>query len=107
MRERSSLAWSTRWRTQDYLELTHDDDYWAVVRKLGTPAEDRWQSETGAIQFRSLSYPQRGYFVILMGDARPGARYIGAMDQNWNPIHEVALRTGGTTGSTLRGLKKF
>jgi len=90
-----------------YLELTHDDDYWAVVRKLGTPADDRWQSQTGAIQFRSLSYPQRGYFVILMGDARPAARYIGAMDRNWNPIHEVALRTGGSTGSTLRGLKKF
>jgi len=77
------------------------------VRKLGTPSEDHWQSETGAIQFRSLWYPQRGYFVVLMGDARPSVRYIGTMDQNWNPIHEVALRTGGSTGSTLRGLKKF
>jgi hypothetical protein len=90
-----------------YLELTHDDDYWAVVRKLGPPAEDRWQSETGAIQFRSLSYPQRGYFIILMGETRPGARYIGTVDANWNAIHDVPLRNGGNTWSTLRGLKKF
>jgi hypothetical protein len=77
-----------------------------VVRKLGTPAEDRWQSETGAIQFRSLSYPQRGYFVILMGDARPGARYIGAMDQNWNPTTRWRCARAARRGHSAR-LKKF
>jgi hypothetical protein len=92
---------------QGYLELTHDDDYYAVVRKLGSPGEDHWQSETGAIQFRSLWYPQRGYFVILMGDARNNARYIGTMDAAWNPVHWVAMRTGGSMLSTLRELKKF
>lgn len=92
---------------QGYLQLTHADDYHAVVRKLGPPTEDHWQSETGAIQFRSLRYTDRGYFVILMGDARNNARYIGAMDAQWNPIYGVALRAGGTTLSTLRELKKF
>ena len=90
-----------------YLQFTHDDDYYAVVRKIGMPAEDHWQSETGVIQFRSLWYPQRAYAVILMGDTRNNARYIGAMDAHWNPIHWVALRTGGSTQSTLRGLKQF
>ena len=88
-------------------ELTPDDDYYAVVRKLGPPAEDHWQSETAAIQFRSLWYPQRAHFVILMGDARSNARYIGTMDAKWDPIHWVPLRAGGSTQSTLRGLKKF
>jgi hypothetical protein len=92
---------------QGYLELTHGDDYYAVVRKLGKPGQDHWQSETGAIQFRSLWYPERGYFVILMGDTRASARYIGAMDASWRPVHDVALRTGGSTSSTLRELKKF
>jgi hypothetical protein len=92
---------------QQYLELTHNDDYFAVVRKLGQPADDRWQSETGAIQFRRLWYPQHSYFVVLMGDTRNNARYIGAMDGKWVPIHWVELRTGGSTRSTLSGLKKF
>jgi len=92
---------------QRYLELTPDDDYLAVVRKLGRPAGDRWQSETGATQFRSLWFPQCGCFVILMGDARSDARYIGTMDAKWTPIHWVELRAGGSTRSTLRSLQKF
>jgi hypothetical protein len=88
-------------------ELAPDDDYPTVVRKLGPPAEDHWQSETAAIQFRSLWYPQRAYYVILMGNARSDARYIGKMDARWKPIHSVPLHAGGSTLSTLRGLKKF
>jgi hypothetical protein len=92
---------------QSYLQLTHDDDYYAVVRRLGNPGQDRWQSETGAIQFRRLWYPERAYSVILMGDARNDARYIGTVDANWTPLHWVPLRAGGSTLSTLRELKKF
>jgi hypothetical protein len=29
------------------------------------------------------------------------------MDASWHPVHDVALRTGGSTSSTLRELKKF
>jgi len=88
-------------------ELTSDDDYDAVVRKLGPPAEDHWRSDRPAIQFRSLWYPQRGCFVILMGDGRSDVRYIGRMDARWTPIHWVVLPAGGSTQSTLRGLPKF
>jgi len=90
-----------------YLQLTRDDDYYAVARKLGTPSEDRWQSEDGEIQFRSLGYPQNSYTVVLMGDTRNNARYIGTVDEHWNPIHWIALRAGGSTRATLKGLKRF
>src|SRR5579863_1991376 len=84
---------------QQYLDLTPDDDYEAIVRKLGPPAEDHWQTEIAA-QFRSLWYPQRRCFVVLMGDARDSARYIGTMDATWNPVHFVTLRAGGSTEPT-------
>jgi len=85
-----------------YMELTRDDDYSAVVRKLGPPAEDHSQSGAGAIQFRSLWYPQRSYYVILMGTSRSSAHYIGAVDASWHLIHSV-----GSAGNILPGLKKF
>jgi hypothetical protein len=102
---RPRIAYTTH--DQLYLQLTHDDDYWAVVRALGPPASDHWQTETGAIQFRSVAYPERSYTIILMGDTRSNARYIGTMDEAWKPIAWVALRSGGSTLSTLRGLRKF
>ncbi len=46
-------------KDQSYLELDANDDYYAVVRKLGTPDGDRWSPETGTLQFRALSYPRR------------------------------------------------
>jgi hypothetical protein len=94
-------------KDQSYLELTPRDDYYSVVHKLGAPAEDRWRSESGEIQYRGLWYPQRAYVVILMGTERKGATYIGTLDANWNPVHWVQFRTGGTTRSMLRGLPRF
>ncbi len=90
---------------QRYRDLTHDDDYYSVLRLLGPPADDHWQRESGA-QFWRLWYPVRGYSVILMGNSRTSARYIGAMDADWNPVHATAL-TGGSTLAILKNLKKF
>jgi hypothetical protein len=92
---------------QAYLQLGRDDDFFSVARKLGQPSAERWQSESGEIQYRGMWYQSRGYTVILMGDNRRDARYIGCVDDNWNPIHYVQLPGGGTTQSLLRGLKKF
>jgi len=94
-------------KDQTYLELSARDDFFAVVQKLGRPVQDRWQTETGAIQYQALSYPDRGYTVILMGGDRKSALYIGTMDNNWTPVHSVDLRAGGTTFAMLRGLKRF
>ncbi|MGA2267038.1 MAG: hypothetical protein ABSH44_01090 [Bryobacteraceae bacterium] len=94
-------------KDQQYLDLTSRDDYLAVVQKLGKPASDRWQSETGEIHCRALGYPDRKYTVILMGGDRNSAAYIGTMDDNWKPVHSVELHSGGTTASLLRALKRF
>ena len=94
-------------KDQSYLELTSHDGYAGVVGKLGQPASDHWQSESGAIQYRALAYPQHKYTVILMGSTRDGAQYIGTMDENWKPLHSVELHAGGTTASLLRGLQRF
>jgi len=94
-------------RDQAYLELTRYDDYHAIVKKLGPPAEERWRSPEGAIQYLRMSYPQRGYSVILMGPTREEARYIGTVDRNWQVVHYVELPGGGDTGAVLRTLRRF
>jgi hypothetical protein len=92
---------------QAFVELGGRDTYFTVVQKLGPPESDRWQSESGAIQIRALGYPHRKYTVILMGSDRNSAVYIGAVDDNWKPVHSVALHSGGTTDSLLRNLRRF
>ena len=92
---------------QSDLTLTNRDDYYAVVRDLGEPASDRWMSDKGERQFRVLDYPKLGYSVILMGTDRNDARYIGAMDKDWKPVHYVQLPGNGNSYSILRQLRKF
>jgi hypothetical protein len=92
---------------QSYLEITSRDDYTSVVAKLGYPANDRWLSQGGELQYRALSYPDRQYTVILMGSSRDTATYVGTMDGRWRPLHSVELPSGGTTASLLRGLRRF
>lgn len=99
-------------KDQSYLELTRDDDYFAVVRKLGRPKEDRWKAATGELQFRALVYPDRGYNVIMMGSDRDSTRYIGAVGvsksgQEWTPLHSVQSARGTSTAALLRSLKPF
>ncbi|MGA2592431.1 MAG: hypothetical protein ABSH32_21170 [Bryobacteraceae bacterium] len=92
---------------QSYLALTAQDDFGAVVRKLGTPVRDRWMTEGGAHQYRALSYPDRAYTIVLMGADRQKAAYIGALDENWNPIHAVEIPGGASADSLLRALPRF
>lgn len=94
-------------KDQVFLELTRNDDYHSIVRKLGPPGEDRWRSQIGELQYRLLWYPQRAYFVVLMGSDRNQANYIGALDGNWHVIHYVELVGGGNTGPLLRTLPRF
>jgi hypothetical protein len=94
-------------KDQTYMGLTARDDRTGVVVKLGEPASDHWQSEEGAMQYEALDYPDRKLTVILMGADRKSVLYVGAMDQDWKPVHSVAFRSGGTADSLLRGLKRF
>jgi len=59
---RQGVVYTTK--DQQYLALTGRDDYFAVVQKLGKPATDHWQSESGELQCRALGYPDRKYTVI-------------------------------------------
>ena len=92
---------------QAELELTGQDNYHDVVRKLGTPAEDRWRSEAGERQYRALSYPDLSLTVILMGADRDQVFYIGAKDDDWTNVHSVELPGGSSTDSILRSLERF
>ena len=87
--------------------LAATDDYFAVLRKLGPPAGDRWRSPTGELQCRLLWYPRQSASIILMGRDRNHIRYIGAMDKDWKPVDSVTLPNSGNTASMLRALKKF
>ena len=92
---------------QTSLGLTGADDYFAVVRKMGSPASDHWKSETGEMQYRILAYPDQGVSVILMGAERKKALYVGALDRNWHPVDSVALPGGGSTASMLKSMQRF
>lgn len=102
---RQRVVYTTK--DQTYLGLTARDDRTEVVVKLGEPASDHWQSEEGALQYEALDYPDRKLTVILMGRDRNNVQYVGTMDKDWKPVHSVPLRSGGTTDSLLRALKRF
>lgn len=89
------------------LGLTNQDDYFAVVRKLGEPDDDHWKAETGERQYRALYYKKLDITVILMGADRDQVYYIGAKDKDWHNVHSVKLPGGGNTDSILRALPRF
>ncbi len=91
---------------QQALSLGADDDYPSIVRKLGPPSEDHWRANAGELQYRQLCYKDRPYCLVLMGVDQKTARYIGAMDKDWKPVHYVSI-PGGNTLSMLRRLPKF
>lgn len=88
---------------QQSIGLNAKDKFHDVVRKLGEPKEDRWKSEAGELQYRLLRYPDRGWYVILMGQERDQARYIGAMDESWKVIDATDPRTR----SMMHSLSRF
>ena len=92
---------------QTSLGLTGHDDYFAVVRKMGSPEEDHWKANAGEMQYRILTYPSHGISIILMGAERDKALYIGALDREWRPVDSVALPGGGSTASMLKSIQRF
>lgn len=100
-------------KDQTYLELTRDDDFHAVVRKLGNPSLDRYKSSEGEIHYRAMTYKDRGYVIILMGTDHDSVRYIGTLSystdkkKDWQLMHYVEFARGATTVSMLRTLPKF
>jgi hypothetical protein len=88
------------------LGLSASDDYQSVIRKLGNPVTDRWQSDKGEMKYRMLEYPDKGYSVVLMGTERDKVLYIGALDGAGRVIDSIRLHGGGDTAGLLRTLNK-
>ncbi len=91
---------------QEDLGFSAVDDYHAIVRKLGAPASDRWRDGKD-LQYQALAYPDRHFTVILMGTEQKNALYIGAVNDDWRPVHTVKHAGHGNTRSLLEGLKRF
>lgn len=94
-------------RDQLYLELTRTDDYFAIVRRLGPPTEDRWKRDSSEIVYRVLWYKNRNYYIVLMGAEKGSERYVGALSADWKPLHFVELSRGNNTLGLLRTLERF
>jgi hypothetical protein len=92
---------------QEDLGLTSADDYFAVVRKLGAPASDRWRDASGGLEYQAMSYPDRHLTVVLMGVERKNVRYIGAVNDQWKPVHTVDDVGHHNTRALLEGLRPF
>jgi hypothetical protein len=90
---------------QSELGIGKEDDYHAIVRKLGPPATEGWREGQGEIQYRVLRYPDRDLKVILMGVERDKALYIGSVDAGGRPVHAISLPGGKDTYSILRSLR--
>lgn len=99
-------------KDQSYLELTREDDYFAIVRRLGQPSADRWRPGESELRYRALQYKDRGYTVILMGSDEKDVRYIGTMGtgtdgKDWKLLHYIEYSRGANTAAMLRNLPKF
>jgi len=62
-------------------DLTDQDDYSAVVKKLGNPASDRWLASASG-GYRRLWYPRKGVTLILTGPSRERARYAATLNRD-------------------------
>lgn len=94
---------------QANLGLNSQDDYHAVVRKLGPPAADQSKAGNGEgnMQYRVLRYPDRNVSVVLMGRDPKDVRYIGAVDSQWRVVDSVNLPGGVNTASMIRRMPRF
>ena len=92
---------------QQDLGLSASDDYQSVIQSLGAPARDAWQSDPQGREFHILWYPRHRVYVVLMAEGALDARYIGALDRYWRPVHTVVLPGKGTSYAVLASLRRF
>ena len=86
------------------LDLNTRDDYFSIVHKLGPPAGDNSTTRGGDLEFRSLWYPQRSCYVVLMSEPNAAQCTTSA---RWIKIGTCRHSVNADTASMLRGLPKF
>ncbi|HLG96004.1 MAG TPA: hypothetical protein VKX49_06810 [Bryobacteraceae bacterium] len=91
---------------QQNLGFTAGDDYRSVVRTLGPPARESWQSDLQGREFHTLWYTRQRIYVVLMARGS-SENYIGALDRNWRPVHTASLPDQESSYDLLRNLRRF
>jgi hypothetical protein len=71
------LGWSTA--SPRVPVLTGGDDYSSVVKKLGTPSNDRWVRGANGEGYRRLWYARKAVTIVLAGRDPGSARYAGTL----------------------------
>ncbi len=84
-------------------QLTPNDDYNAVVSKLGAPATQRTYVEPGGRVFRSLDYPDRRFTAILEGPSSEEAHYVASMSVRGRILGDSPPFSAGA----LRSIPRF
>jgi hypothetical protein len=105
--ERSGQSVVFRGVVQESLGLGAEDDYFAVVRKLGEPGADRYRTGGDSVHYRVLAYPNRKLNIILSGREKNEVRYVGAVDLDWKVVDSVTQKGGSNTYSMLSRLPRF
>ncbi len=105
--DRSGEAVVFRGVVQESLGLRAEDDYFAVVRKLGEPQADRYKADGDSMQYRLLVYPGRKLNIVLAGREKKDVRYVGALDAEWKVVDSVTQKGGSNTYSMLSRLPRF
>ena len=72
-------------------------------RHKGKPADDRYRSSQGELQYRLLAYPAQNVNILLMGPDRKDMHYVGAMDKDWHVVSSI----NSDIEAMLRTLKRF
>ncbi len=85
-------------------QLRPDDNYSAVVARLGPPAAQRTYVDAAGRVFRLLDYPGRRFTAILEGQTEGDARYVGALDSRGRVLGDPAA---GLTAESLRSIPRF
>jgi len=62
-------------------DLSDQDDFASIIKKLGTPVSDRWLV-SGSGGYRRLWYPRKGVTLILTGASRESARYAATLNRD-------------------------
>jgi len=76
------------------LPFTGNDDYEAVVGRIGYPDFSRSRPAPDGRAFFLLRYPDRGFTVVLLGGDRAHALYLGALGRGGRVLHSVKLVNG-------------
>ncbi len=87
--------------------FTASDDYRSIVGRWGSPASDRWYTDSSSLTFQALAYTRQHATLILMAKAGESPHYIGAMNSKWHVVATVKLSGGRDTREVLSGLPKF